>query len=471
MHDEVRFFKSMTRTCSHVLSLYAKQAASRHTDVKLNHFREVNPVTQKEAHSAPYWTTLLLGLGAILLVLAVVASPEEVFQASTQGLKLWWSIIFPAMLPFLMLSEMLIAFGLVHGLGVLLEPFMRSWFRLPGRSGWVLALGLTAGFPAAAEAVRQWGQQEDMTDHQLRRITSIAHFCNPITILLVIGTGLLHNAAVGGMLLAVHWISGLLAGWITVRLPASPKELQKRETSAALRPTAVSRTSTTLFQSAWDATRSARERDGRSFGKLLGETVSHAVQTLMMTGGFIIFFSVLIRLISIYSAQGPLSFVWPAWMEIHLGSLEISRLPYDLRTQAALISAVLGWGGLCGWLQITAITRPSDKGVTFTLSRLLHGMIAFVLTLAAWAPLSRIASNTLPAYVSRSSFSSFAEGGYDPAPHSVMAGVNRLLTQLESPSLYPWQLTVLSVVLLGTIILALLVISFIISWWSRRAWR
>ncbi|MGQ3478742.1 nucleoside recognition protein [Paenibacillus sp. TY11] len=423
---------------------------------------------QKEAHSAPYWTTLLLGLGAILLVLAVVVSPEEVFQASTQGLKLWWSIIFPAMLPFLMLSEMLIAFGLVHGLGVLLEPFMRSWFRLPGRSGWVLALGLTAGFPAAAEAVRQWAQQEDMTAPQLRRLTAIAHFCNPITILLVIGTGLLHNATVGGMLLAVHWISGLLAGWFTARLPVSSKELQKRETPAALRHTTVSRTTPPLIRSAWEATRSARERDGRSFGKLLGETVSHAVQTLMVTGGFIIFFSVLIRLLSIYTGQGTLSFIWPAWMEIHLGSYEISRLPYDLRTQTALISAVLGWGGLCGWLQITAVTRPSDKGITFTLSRVLHGIIAFGLTFAAWTPLSRIASSTIPAYVSRSSASSFAQSEYDPATHSVMAGASGLLTQIEGTSMYPWQLTVLSVALLGTIILTLLAISFMTSWWSRR---
>lgn len=439
----------------------------------LNHItsREVKPLLQKEAHSAPYWTTLLLGLGAILLVLAVVASPEEVFQASAQGLKLWWSIIFPAMLPFLMLSEMLVAFGLVHGLGVILEPFMRSWFRLPGRSGWVLALGLTAGFPATAEAVRQWAQQEDMTKRQLRRLTAIAHFCNPITILLVIGTGLLHNAAVGVMLLAVHWISGLLAGWITVRLTASSKESQKRETPVALRRTSVSRTSTTLIRSAWDATRSARERDGRSFGKLLGETVSHAVQTLMVTGGFIIFFSVLIRLLSMYSGQGIFSFIWPAWMELHLGSYEISRLPYDLRTQAALISAVLGWGGLCGWLQITAVTKPSDKGITFTISRVLHSIIAFVLTLVAWTPLSRMTSNTLPAYVSRSSVSSFAEGGYDPAAHSIMAESSNLWTQLESPSLYPWQLTVLSIALLGAIILTLLVISFIASWWSRRAWR
>ncbi|MEC0234026.1 nucleoside recognition protein [Paenibacillus kribbensis] len=431
----------------------------------------MNPLTEKEAHTAPYWTTLLLGFGAILLVLAVVTSPEEVFEASAQGLKLWWSIIFPAMLPFLMLSEMLIAFGLVHGLGVLLEPFMRFWFRLPGRSGWVLALGLTAGFPAAAEAVRQWALQEDMTEPQLRRLTAIAHFCNPITILLVIGTGLLHNAAIGGILLAVHWISGLLAGWITARLPATSKELQKRETPAALRRTSVSRTSATLIQSVWDATRSARERDGRSFGKLLGETVSHAVQTLMVTGGFIIFFSVLIRLISIYLGQGAYSFVWPAWMEIHLGSYEISRLPYDLRTQAALISAVLGWGGLCGWLQITAVTKPSDKGITFTLSRVLHGLIAFGLTLVAWTPLTRISNNTVPAYISGSSASSFAESGYDRATETVMTEATNLLTQLEGASMYPWQLTVLSVTLLITIVLILLVISFMTSWWSRHASR
>lgn len=160
--------------------------------------------------------------------------------------------------------------------------------------------------------------------------------------------------------------------------------------------------------------------------------------------------------------------VWPAWMEIHLGSYEISRLPYDLRTQAALISAVLGWGGLCGWLQITAVTKPSDKGITFTLSRVLHGIIAFGLTLAAWTPLSHIVSNTIPAYVSRSSVSSFAESVNDSGSQSVMAGASSLLTQIVGTSMYPWQLTVLSVVLLSTIILALLAVSFMTSWWSHR---
>ena len=46
------------------------------------------------------------------------------------------------------------------------------------------------------------------------RLAAISHFCNPMTILVVIGTGLLHKPEAGYLLLIVHWISGLLAAWI-----------------------------------------------------------------------------------------------------------------------------------------------------------------------------------------------------------------------------------------------------------------
>ncbi|MMZ62896.1 Sporulation integral membrane protein YlbJ [compost metagenome] len=66
-------------------------------------------------------STLAIALGAVMVLTGVLLAPEEVFKASSQGLKLWWTIVFPAMLPFLMLSEMLLALGIVHGLGVLLH--------------------------------------------------------------------------------------------------------------------------------------------------------------------------------------------------------------------------------------------------------------------------------------------------------------------------------------------------------------
>lgn len=81
------------------------------------------------------------GGSAVLLVLCIIAYPDKSFQASLQGLKVWWTIIFPALLPFLILSEMLKAYGWVHGIGVLLDPFMRTLFQLPGIGGWAWSVG------------------------------------------------------------------------------------------------------------------------------------------------------------------------------------------------------------------------------------------------------------------------------------------------------------------------------------------
>lgn len=41
----------------------------------------------------------------------------------------------------------------------------------------------------------------------------------------------------------------------------------------------------------------AHRRDGRAFGRLLGDSVTSSVQTLMMIGGFIMMFSVIVQVL------------------------------------------------------------------------------------------------------------------------------------------------------------------------------
>lgn len=95
-----------------------------------------------EVRSSGVLRTLILSSSAFMLVIAVVASPKEAFDASIQGLDIWWKIVFPAMLPFLMLSQMLTAFGFTHAIGVMLEPLMQRVFKLPGHAGFALAVGM-----------------------------------------------------------------------------------------------------------------------------------------------------------------------------------------------------------------------------------------------------------------------------------------------------------------------------------------
>jgi len=67
--------------------------------------------------------TILFGTVAAFLVLSLLLYPEQAFDSALKGLKIWWDVVFPALLPFFVASEILMGFGVVHFMGVLLEPF------------------------------------------------------------------------------------------------------------------------------------------------------------------------------------------------------------------------------------------------------------------------------------------------------------------------------------------------------------
>lgn len=350
--------------------------------------------------SAPF----LSGAMAILLAVAIVASPESSFQASLQGLKLWWSLVFPALLPFLILSEMLTASGFVHGLGVLLEPLMRRAFRLPGIGGWTLWLGLTTGFPGGAQGVRQLHKQGSLSDKEAERLAALVHFGNPATLLIVVGVALLHSPAAGYGLLVIHWISGLLAGFTTVRLRRSPKV--KTELNRNLE----TQSTKNLFGRVISAASEARSQDGRSFGKLLGDSVGSSVQSLMIIGGYMIIFAVVIDIASGFIPQFPATFT-AGLLELHLGAQALSETSTTAssasggRLSLALLSAALGWSGVCAILQVLTVLRPAKaRFISFAAVRILHGSYAYLLTLLLWRPIMSIHEATLPIFANFDGF-------------------------------------------------------------------
>ncbi|MFS0869769.1 nucleoside recognition domain-containing protein [Paenibacillus xylanilyticus] len=348
---------------------------------------------QTEVTGSNPMRTVLLSAGALLLVVAVVVSPKDAFDASIQGLDIWWKIIFPAMLPFLMLSQMLTAFGFTDALGVLLGPLMQRWFRLPGQAGLAIAVGMCGGFPAGADTAARLVQDRQITGKQAIVLVAAAHFANPMMIILVLGAAFLHLPAAGYFLLMVHWISGWIAAMIAIRLVPG-----HRKGDAALHHPKTNQRHGLWFQM-MTAAREAQARDGRGFGKLLGDTVSHAVQTLMMTGGYMIGFAVFIRLLGLYLTPGTSVALWPAVLELHLGTYHLSQTTWAPVIIISLIAAVLGWGGLCSHLQVSAVLKSAGIAaktmIYFAGVRLIHALIAFSLSVFLWAPFSRYSTEVL----------------------------------------------------------------------------
>jgi len=344
-----------------------------------------------DTKSRPF--TLLLGMLAAAFVLCIILFPDEVFQSSLRGLRLWWEFVFPALLPFMIVSEIMIGLGVIHGLGTLLEPLMRKMFRLPGSGGWALAMGLTAGYPLGADITARLRKEGALTEQEASRLASVSFLCSPMVMVGIVGSGFLHSPRAGLALAAIHYVSALAVGLIG-RLASREKPVPSEPAKALTEP----KEAPSLPVLAVRRFHEAREEDGRTFGKLLGDSVSSSVQTLMMLGGFIMIFSVLLQIVQHQAGTGSfgefLSRMLPGLMEPHLGTHAIAETGGMTPVmQAAFISFVLAWGGLSLHMQLLSLAGGSGvRYLPFALNRLLHGGMALLLTVVAWEPLQRLLS-------------------------------------------------------------------------------
>lgn len=133
--------------------------------------------------------TILLACSVTIMAVSIIAFPQESVDASIRGLNMWWEIVFPSLLPFFIVSEMLIGFGVVKFIGVLLEPLMRPIFRVPGVGGFVWAMGMASGYPAGAKLTARLRQEGQLTRIEAERLVSFTNSSNPLFIFGAVSVG------------------------------------------------------------------------------------------------------------------------------------------------------------------------------------------------------------------------------------------------------------------------------------------
>jgi len=353
--------------------------------------------------------TIFLASAALFMAFSLIAFPQEAVSASIRGLDMWLQIVFPSLLPFFIVSEMLIGFGVVKFIGILLEPFMRPLFRVPGVGGFALAMGMASGYPAGAKLTARLRQEGQITKTEAERLVSFTNSSNPLFIFGAVAVGFFNNAKLGIILAMAHYLGNLTVGLIMRfygHKGSKQKPVKKQVT----------------IRAALSALHKTRIMDNRPIGKLLGDAVMSSVQTLLMIGGFIILFSVVNKLLFhlhitaffaeafeivllVFHLPEDLSIPFISGLfEITLGSQLISKIQEaTLMEQAIITSLILGFCGFSVQAQVASIIAQTDINFKpFFFARIIHGLIAAFYTFILWEPVyerfynTEQPSNTVP---------------------------------------------------------------------------
>lgn len=325
---------------------------------------------------------------AAVLTLTLVLYPEVSLQAAKEGMDIFFRIVFPSLLPFFVLSEIMLGLGVVHFIGVLFEPLMRPVFNVPGKGAFVLSMGLAAGYPMDAVITAKFRRGQMCSRVEGERMLAFTNTADPLFIFGAVAVGMFGLERLGGTLALAHYLGALVVG------------LMFRFYGWRDRPTAVTVSSDgPLLRRALDSLVEARQADARSFGQLMGDAVNDSIKTLFMICGFIILFAVAVKVLSVVGLDRLLALplvaafqfagvdlaLVPAalagFFEIDLGTAAAAKAPANLVQQALVASAIIAWSGLSVHAQVASVLAGTDIRMgPYVLARLLHAVFAAVFT-------------------------------------------------------------------------------------------
>lgn len=340
--------------------------------------------------------TLLMTLLVGLFTLALVWFPKSGFEAGLSGLQIFLNVVFPSLLPFFILSDLMLGLGMVRALGVLLEPLMRPLFNVPGVGAFALSMGLAAGYPMDAVITAKFREKGECTRIEGERLLAFTNTADPLFMFGAVAVGMFKSPQLGLVLALAHYISAFLVG-VTFRFygrkqeRALPRRMQRQKYDAP------------IWKRAFREMINAREEDGRPFGKMLGDAVSDSVRTLLMIGGFIVFFSVFLRVLSdvgIVALISPLfaglfalihlnhNLLQPminGIFEIDIGSATTASATAPLLQKLSLVSAIIAWSGLSVHAQVASVLTKTDIRMRpYFIARFYHAVLAGAVTVLLW---------------------------------------------------------------------------------------
>ena len=315
---------------------------------------------------------LLLIIPAIVLIFnaLIIFNPSEVMMAARGGAVLWFNNVVPSLLPFMIGTNMLLRLGVVNFIGVLLEPIMRPLFGVSGKGAFALVMGATSGYPIGAQVCASLREDGQISQVETQRLLSFVNNSGPLFMIGAVGAGMFANERVGYFILVTNLAGAILSGMLFKFYKRSDGEGEIRKPLKY----AVS----TL-------------KNKEPLGKILSESIIKSFESLMLIAGFIILFSVILKILEtagiisitigfLYNIGLPIgkelmSAAVYGFFEITNGASKLAALEPS-RSIVILCAALVSFGGLSIFSQSVAFLSKTDvKTSIFFMSKLLNAAL------------------------------------------------------------------------------------------------
>lgn len=321
-----------------------------------------------------------------ILAICLVIFSKTNLAAAKNGLNLWANNVVPSLFPFFVVTELLSNTNVVYHIGRLFDKIMRPLFNVPGECAFAFIMGLISGYPTGGKIVANLCEQGICTKDEGDRMLAFTNNSGPLFIVSVVGISLFGDTKTGILLLCTHILAGITVGIIFGKLSTIQKQNIDPLSTKSMRHFVKKRTVSIS-----------------NLGKILGNSIQSAISTVLMIGGFIIIFSVIISILEqshildifgnflkpILAMLGlNLNFAKPILagiIELTNGVNMVSSIHIKAVSQNVVLCAfLLGFGGFSVLFQVYSLLSKTDLSMKkYVIGKFLQGIVAAIYTFLA----------------------------------------------------------------------------------------
>ena len=224
----------------------------------------------------------------ILFFICMLIFPQAVFQGASAGLLLWFNTVLPTLLPFIILSNLLIHTGAVNVIARIVSPVLCRLFRVSPYGAFTILTGFLCGCPMGSKVTADLLKKGNISKSEGRYLLS---FCNNTSPMFIISYVIWQNLGCTDItlpLLLITLLAPVLLSFLFRLFYHIPKDISCPYVT------------------------DIRQNSSKDNTMSLDACIMNGFETITRIGGYIMLFSIGISLIKLIPSANPLiTFVLP----------------------------------------------------------------------------------------------------------------------------------------------------------------
>ena len=284
--------------------------------------------------------------------------PKIVFDGASLGLLLWFNTVLPTLLPFLILSGILVNTSAIHILVKCTSPLFCWLFRVSEYGSFAVLCGFLCGYPMGGKVTSDLLNTQKITLTEAKYLLS---FCNNTSPMFIISYVMHQNLQAPYLVLpalGILFLSPVLCSFIFRHFyPVSYKVTTSPLSSI-----------------------SSSSKTNHSSG-LIDECIMKSFETIVKIGGYIILFSICIRLLSsLPITHAVMNLLILPFLEITNGVLTLSQSMINFQDKMIIILSLISFGGWCSIAQTKCIiSKAGIPLIPYIIQKLITTMVTSLL--------------------------------------------------------------------------------------------